>query len=322
MLTTNINISSVGSLLGPEESSSISKSAASVNRDLSTLDTKREFYPVTTASPVNIPHHQPFFKSLLLHERLLTRDFQGYQHFFQSDGPVGSTVPGSVPAPDSGDPVTQLVPHEDAPAYSDIATTATAATAAATSPLTTFSPTTPRLPIAVPQKKSSHDWTRGEEKVSPTTDSLTTQVPLSGGGSARSANAPSSIKLDTGEAKETTGKTKPSRADPLLNPPSTLREHGTTTASTVTPTSTPVTAVQTAGKLVFSVSHRYCRTSKCHNKTHPPAANPRKTPNPLPKAKSKMRLLTNSTPSSRRTGKFTALLNLHAALYYSFLQQE
>lgn len=256
MLTANAPVSSVWSPLGPEESSSISKRAAGISRDLSTLDTKREFYPVTTAPPVNIPHHQPFFKSLLLHERLLTRDFQGYQHFFQGEGPAGPTVPGSVSAPDSGDPVTQLVPHEDAPAYSDIATTATAA---ATSPLTTFSATTPRLPISVPQKESSHDWISGEEKVSPTTDSLTTQVPLSGGGSARSgisfpAEASSSVKLDKGEAKENARKTKPSRADPLLNPPSTLRERGTTTTSTATPTSMPVTAVQTAGRCLFSVS--------------------------------------------------------------------
>lgn len=272
MLTANTTILSVWSLLGPEKSSSISKRAASINHDLSTLDTKREFYPVTTASPVNIPHHQPFFKSLLLHERLLTRDFQGYQHFFQGDGPAGSTVPGSVSAPVSGDPVTQLVPHEDAPAYSDIATTATAA---ATSPLTTFSTTTPRLPISVPQKESSHDWIRGEEKVSPTTDSLTTQVPLRGGGPARSgipfpAEALSSVKLDKGEAKETAGKTKLSRADPFLNPPSTLREHGTSTASTATPTGTPVTEVQTAGRHVFSVAHWYCRTAKCHKDSPPP----------------------------------------------------
>lgn len=200
-----------------------------IDHDLSTLDTEREFDPVTTASPVNIPHHQPFFKSLLLHEHLLTRDFQGYQHFFQGDGSKGSTVPGSVSAPDSGDRVTQLVPHEDAPAYSDIATTATAA---ATSPLTTFSPTTPRPHTSVPQKKSSHDWTRREDKVSPTTDSLTTQVPLSGGGSARSripfpAKAPSSVNLKA---------------------PSTLREHGTTKTSSLT--STPDTAVQTAGRRV------------------------------------------------------------------------
>lgn len=195
-----------------------------INHDLSTVDTERDFDPVTTASPVNIPHHQPFFKSLLLHEHLLTRDFQGYQHFFQGDGSTGSTVPGS--APDSRDQMTQLVPHEDAPAYSDIATTATAA---ATSPLTTFSPTTPRPHISVPQKKSSHDWTRREDKVSPTTDSLTTQVPLSDGGSARSripfpAKAPSSVNLNT---------------------PSML---GTTKASSLT--STPDTAVQTAGRRV------------------------------------------------------------------------
>lgn len=218
--TTYTIISSLWTLLGPEESSSISKKAVGFNHDAAALDTEREFHPVTTASPVNIPHHQPFFKSLLLHEHLLTRDFQGYQHFFQGDGSPGSTVPGSLSAPDSGDQVTQSVPHEDAPAYSDIATTATAA---ATSPLTTFSPTTPRPHISVTLKKSAHDWTRREQKMSPTTDSLTTQVPLSGRDSVRSripfpAEAPSSVNL---------------------NPPSTLREHGTTKASTATPTSAP-----------------------------------------------------------------------------------
>lgn len=263
---------------GPEESSS-SKRAAGINHDFSTLETEREFHPVTTASPVNVPHHQPFFKSLLLHEHLLTRDFQGYQHFFQGDGSVGSTAPGS--SPDSGGPVTQLVPHEDAPAYSDVATTATAA---ATSPLTTFSPTTPRVRVTFPQKKSSHDWTRGEEKVSPTTGSLTTQVPMNAGGPARSripfpAEAPSSVRLDVGEAKQTGAKTKPIQADPLHNPPSTLREHGTVTASTTALTSTAATAIETAGERVFAVFHWFCRTSKClcHSNSLPPPP-----PTPLP----------------------------------------
>lgn len=220
MLTTYPIMSSLWTLLGAGESSSISKKAVDFNYDVSALDTEREFHPVTTASPVNIPQHQPFFERLLLHENLLTRDFQGYQHFFQGDGSAGSTVPGSVSAPDSGDQVTQLVPHEDAPAYSDIATTVTAA---ATSSLTTFSPTTPRPHISVPLKKSSHDWTRREQKMSPTTDSLTTQMPLSGRGSVTSripfpAEAPSSVNL---------------------NPPSTFQEHGTTKASTATPTSVP-----------------------------------------------------------------------------------
>lgn len=164
---------------------------------------------------------------------------------------MGSTVPGSLAAPDLRDPVTQLVPHEDAPAYSDIATTATAAT---TSPLTTFSPKTPMLHISVPQKKLPHDWTRGEAKVSPTTDSLTTQVPLNSGGSDRSripfpAEAPSS-KLDKGDAKETALKPKASQTDPLFSLPSTLGQQSTIRASTATPTSMPVTAVQTAGRRV------------------------------------------------------------------------
>lgn len=238
-----------------------------IDHDLSTLDTEREFDPVTTASPVNIPHHQSFFKSLLFHEHLLTRDFQGYQHFFQGDGSKGSTVPGSVSAP--GDRMTQLVPHEDAPAYSDIATTATAA---ATSPLTTFSPTTPRPDISGPQKKSSHDWTRREDKVSPTTDSLTTQVPLSSGGSARiqipfPAKAPSSVNLSA---------------------PSTLREHGTTKASSLT--STPDTAVQTAGRrvslsLADTAEHQnvFVRIIDTPPPPPPPATNPHKTPKHLPR---------------------------------------
>uniref|UniRef100_A0A3B4URY3 Seizure related 6 homolog n=1 Tax=Seriola dumerili TaxID=41447 RepID=A0A3B4URY3_SERDU len=151
-----------------------------------TQDTESEVYLVTTVSPMNIPNHRPVLKGLLLHEHLLTRDFQGDQHFFRRDGSVAAfpTMPGSVSASDAGDPATQLVPHEDAPAFSDIATTATLA---ATSPLTTFSPTTPGPSMSLPQKKSSKEKTGGADKVEPTTDTLTTQL---GGQKATDTGAP------------------------------------------------------------------------------------------------------------------------------------
>lgn len=273
----NASIFSILLLLGPKESNSISKRTLSTNSDLSTLDSESEVHAVTTVSPVNIPNHQPVFKSLLLHEHLLTRDFQGDQHFFRRDGSVAaySTMPGSVSASDARDPVTQLVPHEDAPAFSDIATTATAA---ATSPLTTFSPTTPRPPMSLPQKKSSKDKTRGEDKVEPTTGSLTTQVTPNNRGSAgenkpvasvssqrsrpqswsafpaEGTLAPPSMRMDKGEARETAVTDKTSPGHPLPNPTSTSREQGTTMKSTTITTNTSITTMQTAGRDVHVFS--------------------------------------------------------------------
>lgn len=237
-----------------------------LDRDSSTLDRESEVHAVTTVSPVNIPNHQPVLKGLLLHEHLLTRDFQGDQHFFRRDGSPAaySTMPGS----DTGDPVTQLVPHEDAPAFSDIATTATAA---ATSPLTTFSPTTPRPPMSLPQKKSSREKPRGEDKVEPTMDSLTTQVtpnnrgennPVASFSSQRSrpqsgsaypveaTSAPSSVRTEKGEARETAVRNKTSPNHPLPDLTSAPREEGTTTTSTTVITTTTITTMQTAGRHV------------------------------------------------------------------------
>ncbi len=236
---------------------------------MSTLDTESEIHTVTTVSPVNIPNHQPVFKGLLLHEHLLTRDFQGDQHFFRRDGSVGaySTMPGSVSASDAGDPVTQLVPHEDAPAFSDIATTATAA---ATSPLTTFSPTTPRPPMSLPQKKSYKEKTRAD----PTTDSLTTQVTPNNRDSIRENNpltsvslqrsrsqsrsaspagalAPSSVRMEKGDVKETAVQNKTSLDHPQISPISASRKEGTFTTSTTITMTTTVTTMQTAGRHVF-----------------------------------------------------------------------
>lgn len=170
------------------------------------------------------------------------------------------TMPGSVSVSDARGPVTQLVPHEDAPAFSDIATTATAA---ATSPLITFSPTTPRPPMSFPQKKSSKDKTRGADKVEPTTDSLTTQMapnkrvsgsennPVASSSSQRSQPqswsaaettvAPSSVRMEKGEGRETpvnykTNLTKVSKVE------------GTTPTSTTVITTTTITVTQTSGR--------------------------------------------------------------------------
>lgn len=202
---------------------------------------------------MNIPNHRPVLKGLLLHEHLLTRDFQGDQHFFRRDGSVAaySTMPGSVSASDSGDPVTQLVPHEDAPAFSDVATTATVA---ATSPLTTFSPTTPRPPVSLPQKKSSK--TKGVEKVEPTTDSLTTQVTPNNRGSVSENPAVSlssqrsrpqswsaaPVEMEKGDTREAALKNK-------TNPNLTPQEEGTTTTTSTTVITT-ITTMQTAGRHV------------------------------------------------------------------------
>uniref|UniRef100_A0A3Q2Q6X7 Seizure related 6 homolog n=1 Tax=Fundulus heteroclitus TaxID=8078 RepID=A0A3Q2Q6X7_FUNHE len=158
---------------------SVSKKTLAGDRDLfthlATQDTESEVHLVTTASPMNMPNHRPILKGLLLHEHLLTRDFQGDQRFFRTDGSVAGdpTMPGFVSAPNAGDAVTQIVPHEDAPAFSDIATTATEP---ATSPLTTHSPTTPGPPVSLPQKKSAKEKMNDSGNLVPTTDSLTTQV--------------------------------------------------------------------------------------------------------------------------------------------------
>lgn len=262
----NATTSSIFWPIGPKES--ISTRTLSRNSDSSTLDSESEVHAVTTVSPVYIPNHQPVFKSLLLHDHLLTRDFRGDQHFFRSDGSVAaySTMPGSVSASDARDPVTQLVPHEDAPAFSDFATTATVA---ATSPLTTFSPITPRPPMSLYQKQSSKDRTRGEDKVEPTTSPLTTQVTLNNrglsGGNVPLASvssqkglpqswsatpeegspAPSSVGMDKGEAREAAEKDKTSSGHSPPNPTS-----GTTTMSTTITTNTPITTMQTAGRPV------------------------------------------------------------------------
>ncbi|XP_072231457.1 seizure protein 6 homolog isoform X2 [Leuresthes tenuis] len=256
---------------GPRESNGISKRTLDRDRDLfthlSTQDTESEVHSVTTVSPVNMPNHHPVFKGLLLPEHLLTRDFQGDQHFFRMDGSVAAypTMPGSVSAPNAGDAVTQIVPHEDAPAFSDVAPTATAAaTAAATSPLTTFSLTTPAPPMSLPQKKSTKEKIKGSDKVEPTTDSITTQMTPNSGGTGsenkpmaslssqernfprETTEAPISVMMEKGEIGDTTLKNKTRPDDLIPKMTSSSQEEGTTMVSTTVITTTTITTMQTS----------------------------------------------------------------------------
>ncbi|KAK5623857.1 hypothetical protein CRENBAI_002744 [Crenichthys baileyi] len=238
---------------GPREMNSIRAKTLDGDRGLlthlPTQDTESEVYSVTTASPMNMPNHQPILKGLLLHEHLLTRDFQGDQHFFRKDGSVARnpTMPGFVSAPNGGDAVTQIVPHEDAPAFSDIATTVTEP---ATSPLTTHSPTTPGLPVSLPQKKSAKEKMQDSGNLVPTTDSLTTQVtPYSRGPGTPVASLSSRERdslLDGTPGPFSTIKEKDKlNPDSLISKiPSSFHEEVTSVGSTTVITTT-ITTMQT-----------------------------------------------------------------------------
>ncbi|RVE63635.1 hypothetical protein OJAV_G00138140 [Oryzias javanicus] len=248
---------------GPRESTGIRKRTLEPDRDVfthvSTLDTESEVHSFTTASPVNVPNHHPVLKGLLLNEHLLTRNFQGDQHFFRKDGSVAMypTVPGSVSAPDSEHDPTQIVPHEDAPAFSDIASTATAA---ATSSLTTFSATTSPPLVSFPQKKPGKEKIKGLDKVELTTHSLTTQVmphSKASGGKNNPADgmhfpvgatiSPISTSVEKGEVNKTGLKNKTNPDRPLPKPISSSQEgDGTPTASTTVITTTTITTMQTS----------------------------------------------------------------------------
>lgn len=200
---------------------------------------------------------------MLFHEHLLTRDFQGDQHFFRRDGSIAAypTMPSAAHASDLRDPVTQLVPHEDAPAFSDIATTATPA---ATSALTTFSPPTPRPSFSLPEKKPTADRSREAGKLVPTTDSLTTQVgphdnnnknnPAVSSPRTRPQSFPPeespasfSIRTEKEERKETAPKNKSSPDDFIS---------ATVFGSTlVKSTATTITTMHTSGRHVGFSSH-------------------------------------------------------------------
>lgn len=250
---------------GPREMHSISKKTLDQDRNLfthvPTQASENEAHSVTTVSPMNMPNHQPILKGFLLHEHLLTRDFQGDQHFFWKDGSVAAhpTMPGSVSAPNAGDALTQVVPHEDAPAFSDIATTATAA---ATSPLTMYSHTTPASPISLPQKKSAKEKTKASAKAEPTTYSLTTQVtPYSRGNPVASLSSQgrglpmdatfTSTVMEKGQVREIAVKNKSSSDHLRSKFPSSSQEQDTSTESPAVITTTTIPTIQTSGEPVY-----------------------------------------------------------------------
>ncbi|XP_038844081.1 seizure protein 6-like [Salvelinus namaycush] len=240
-----------------------------------TQDTASEINHFTTASTMNVPNHRPVFRGFALHEQLLTKNFQRDQQFFTDHGDVAGhpTMPGSVSTLGAGDASTRLVQHEDTPAFSDIATTATVA---ATAPLTSSAPTTPGLLVSMAQKdKPAEDKAREAEKVTVTTDSLTTpvvantaptvsgrrpNVPPSPNGSLHSQRAvvmetpmappvlTTSVRVEKGESEEpgVKNRTGPGIQLTKLTAASTGEvDEGTTTTTIIT--TTTITTMQTPG---------------------------------------------------------------------------
>lgn len=111
-----------------------------------TKDSTRKLHEISTALPPSV-NHQSILKGFLLHEALLTKNFEGDQQFFKGSEHM-KAYPAS-PRPfymEPGDALgaTHVVPHEDSPAFSDIATTV----------MTTASPTSPGKLVSVGQNKS------------------------------------------------------------------------------------------------------------------------------------------------------------------------
>ncbi|XP_041949344.1 seizure protein 6 homolog isoform X1 [Alosa sapidissima] len=130
---------------------------------------------VTTQSPLSDPARQPRLKDLLFHESLLTKDFSGDQHFFEQ--PPATPPSSSAPRSNSGDPSSSHhVPHEDAPAFSDIATTITVAATTPMTTVTTAASISGSL-VSVARKGTTKGVDRTAEKSPPpTTQALTTPV--------------------------------------------------------------------------------------------------------------------------------------------------
>ncbi|XP_077448522.1 seizure protein 6 homolog isoform X2 [Stigmatopora argus] len=180
----------------------------------STQDREGEVQWVTTPLPVNSPDHRPVLKGLRLQKHLLSRDFEGDQGFFLSGGAPTRAGPSH--------PLTQIVPHEEAPAFSDVASTP--ATSAATSSMTTFWPTTPR-PLMPLLHESRQEKKQGDRQKANNDN-----------------NGPSTTKMSTGQsaAKDKSG---PDQALPnrTSRPPT---EAASTSA--ITTTTTTITTVQTS----------------------------------------------------------------------------
>lgn len=146
-----------GDTFGPSDEGGESELEQELNPMLSKQDSTRELHETATALPPSF--HHPNLKALILHEALLTKNFEGDQHFFKDGGHMEAHP--SSPRPsyiESGVPLgaTQVVPHEDAPAFSDIATTV----------MTTASPTSPgKLHSSIGQNRPSKRRIEGKVEV-------------------------------------------------------------------------------------------------------------------------------------------------------------
>lgn len=128
-----------------------------LNPIISKQDSIKELHKAPTALPPSF-NHQLNLKDLLLHEALLTKNFEGDQKFFRDGGHLEGHP--AFPSPsyiEPGDPLgaTHLVPHEDAPAFSDIATTV----------MTTASPTSPRRLVFKGQNRPNKGRIGGKVEV-------------------------------------------------------------------------------------------------------------------------------------------------------------
>ncbi|KAF5893893.1 seizure protein 6, partial [Clarias magur] len=142
---------------GPIDEGGASKREQPLNPISIRQDSVRQHHGIATALPP-IFNHQPNMKNILLHASLLTKNFEGDQQFFSDGGHTDAHPASTSPSyPEPGDPLwsTHVVPHEDAPAFSDIATTV----------MTTASPTSPGKLIPMGQNRPIKKRTEGMGEV-------------------------------------------------------------------------------------------------------------------------------------------------------------
>ncbi|KAF4082351.1 hypothetical protein AMELA_G00150530 [Ameiurus melas] len=140
--------------VGPSDEGEESK-LEEFNPITSKQDSIRELHEIATAFPPSFDS-QPDLK--VLHGALLTKNFEGDQQFFRdSDRVEGHPTSPRISYFEPGDPLgaTRVVPHEDAPAFSDIATTV----------MTTASPTSPGKLVSVGQNRPSKRRIEGKVEV-------------------------------------------------------------------------------------------------------------------------------------------------------------
>ncbi|XP_076842596.1 seizure protein 6 homolog isoform X2 [Brachyhypopomus gauderio] len=166
LVASLISIRVQGENLGLSDGEVRSESAQEIHLRTTKQDSPIGVQEMTTAVPLILPIHRVNTEGLLLPETLLTKDFQGDQPFFGDDGGADAhpTLIGQASHVGPEDHATRVVPHEDAPAFSDIATTA----------VTTTSPTTPGKPGSVAHRRPSKGRGRQSAKVELSSPALTT----------------------------------------------------------------------------------------------------------------------------------------------------